>query len=661
MSKSETVFVGYPLTLDSANKMTQESLEEEILKVSHHIAVPAITPDHIREILEEEFKKVLDKLQGHVDQGAVSLSQASDEGAPAIPHSDAVPIITPEQVREILAGELEKVLDILQGRADQVTTTLAALLDQKPENAADRNSSLPHDECFVSVSREETQRLINAIAQLNGKLENGVDLSQALPSSGFSFPEAQQLQGRLCNTSKYLEKIGNEGITALTNAMAASLSQGTPTPTGIPQQPAVIIAALNVVLTLMADITAGFSAHYAKGSRNAVQDSATAALRSAGATERNAATAEGQLRLEKDKVQLEQVKHQLEVDKFNFEKRKSVGHSGDQNPNPKSLNGTDPNGRESSTRPAVPPGNGPENPSQSGPSAPVPYAPHSPSPRSSAAGRKMSAQQRLRMSRELRNVERVRKEFQSQSKAPARKAVPGRNTLVFHHQQRLEKQLSATLRRHRLPDSNESQSSKAKGKQKEAAPHMAHNFGPDIHSSIMAEDSSDQQSDNEDLSNDSRLNWGFADRNNDIAMTKLSPGRARDSSNDKTDGPTSSPSSMEPYRPADSSYLGVDPVSDQRHPIMLKSPSLATAINGDLSPSSLFRSDQPTGTVSTPALSFSLGSKLSSAPDDDGSEPVTPCNPNPDLSKALPGQLQPDMECSEAVTKVITDGDAERH
>jgi hypothetical protein len=661
MSRSETVFVGYTLTLDSANKAAQEFLEET-LKSFHHDAAPTITPDHTREISEGEFERVSDKLRGHVGQGTVSPSQSPDGEAPEISHNDAVPIITPEQVREILGEELEKLLDKLQGQVDQVTTTLTVLLDQKPENTADRNSGLLPDECFVSVSREEIQRLINAIAQLNGKLENGVDLSQALPSSGLSFPRAQQLQGRLCNTSKDLEKIGNEGITALANAMAGSLSQETPTPTGIPQQPAVIIAALNVVLTLVADITAGFSAHYAKGSRNAVQDSATAALRSAGATERNAATAESQLQLEKDKVQLEQVKHRLEVDKFNFEKQKSVGQSGDQNPNSKSSNGTDPNGRNSSMRPAAPPGNGPEDPSQSGPSAPVLFAPHSPSSRSSATGRKMSAQQRLRMSRDLRNVERVRKEFQSQSKAPVRKAVLGRNTLAFYRQQRLEKQLSTSLRRHRFLDSNESQSSKAKGKQKESASHIVHDFGPDIHPSIMVEDSSDQQSDNEDLSIDSQLNWGFADRNNDIAMTKLSPGRARDGSNSKTEDPASSPSSMEPCRPADSSCLGADPVCDQRHPIMLKSPSLATAINGDLSPSSLFRSDQqPTGTVSTPALSFSFGSKLSSALDDDGSEPVTPCNPDPDLTKALPGRLRPDMECSEAVTEVITDGDAERH
>jgi hypothetical protein len=661
MSRSETVFVGYPLTLDSANKATREFLGET-LKSFHHDAVPTITPDHLREISEGEFERVSDKLRGHVDQGTVSLSQSPDGEAPEISHSDAVPIITPEQVREILGEELEKLLDKLQDQVDQVTTTLAALLDQKPENTADRNSGLQPDECFVSVSREEIQRLINAIAQLNGKLENGVDhLSQALPSSGLSFPGALQLQGRLCNTSKYLEKIGNEGVTALANAMAGSLSQETPTPTGIPQQPAVIIAALNVVLTLVADITAGFSAHYAKGSRNAIQDSATAALRSAGATERNAATAESQLQLEKDKVQLEQVKHKLEVDKFNFEKQKSVGQSGDQNPNSKSSNGTDPNGRNSSTRPAAPPGNGPENPSQSGPSAPVLYAPHSPSSRSSATGRKMSAQQRLRMSRDLRNVGRVRKEFQSQSKAPARKAVLGRNTLAFYRQQRLEKQLSTSLRRHRFLDTDESQSSKAKGKQKESASHIVHDFGPDIHPSIMVEDSSDQQSDNEDLSIDSQLNWGFADRNNDIAMTKLSPSRARDGSNSKTEDPASSPSSMEPCRPADSSRPGADPVCDQRHPIMLKSPSLATAINGDLSPSSLFRSDQPTGTVSTPALSFSFGSNLSSALDDDGSEPVTPCIPNPDLTKALPSQLQPDMECSEAITEVITDGDVAGH
>jgi hypothetical protein len=660
MSRSETVFIGYPLTLDSANKVTQEFLEET-LKASHHNAVPTMTPDHIRETSEGALKKVSDKLQGRVDQGTVSLGQSPDEEAPEISHNDAVPIIAPEGVREILAGELEKILDKLQGQVDQVTTTLAALLDQKPENTADRNSSLLHDECFVSVSREEIQRLISAIAQLNGKLENGVDPSQALPSSDLSFSGAQQLQSRLCNTSKYLEKIGNEGVTALTNAMVGSLSQETPTPTGIPQQPAVIIAALNVVLTLVADITAGFSAHYAKGSRNAIQDTATAALRSAGATERNAVTAEGQLQLEKDKVQLEQVKHQLEVDKFNFEKQKLVGQSSDQNPNPKSSNSTDPNGRDSSMRSAAPPGNGPENPSQSGPSSPVPCAPHSPSPRSSVAGRKMSAQQRLRMSRELRNIERVRKEFQSQSKAPARKAVPGRNTLAFCHQQRLEKQLSASLQRHRLLDSNESQSSKAKGKQKESTSHIVHTFGPDIYPSIMAEEFSGQQSDNEDLSIDSQLNWGFADRNNDIAMTKLSPGRARDGSNDKTEDPARSPSSMEPYRPADISYLAADPVSDQRHPIMLKSPSLATAINGDLPASSLFRSDQPTGTISTPALSFSFGSKPSNVQDDDGSEPVTPCNPNPDLTKALPSQLQPDMECSETVTEIITDGEVERH
>jgi hypothetical protein len=654
MSRSAPVFVGDPLTLDSANKMTRESTGTS--KASHHDAVPTIIPDRIREILEEEFKKASDKLQ---DQRAVSLRRLPSEGAPEISDNDAVPTITLEQVREILAGEIEKVSDILRGQVDQVATTLAALLDQRLEKTPDRDSNLLHDECFVSVSREEIQRIINAIAQPDGKLENGIDLTQALPSSGLSFPgtQQQQQQGQLYNASKCLEKIANKGITALANAMAASPSQMTSTPTGIPQQPAVIIAALNVVLTLVADITAGFGAHYAKGSRNAVQDSATAALRSAGATERNATTAEGQLQLERDKLQLEQVKYQLEMDRFKFEQQKSAGQSGDDAPNPNHSNGPDATGRDGSTRPAAPPGNGLENPSQSGPSISV----HSPSPRSSAAGRKMSAQQRVKMSRELRNVERVRKEFLSRPKAPARKAVPGRNVLAFHHQQTLEKQLSASLQRHRLLDRNESQSSKAKGKQKESVSHLVHDFGPCTHPSTMAEDSLNQQSDTEDLPADSQLNWGFANRSNDIAMTKLSPSRNRNSSGENMDGRTNSLSSMDTRQPAASSYLDAGPVPDQRHPVMLKSPSLATAINGDLSPSSLFPFNQTAGTISTPALSFSFGSKLSSAQDDDGSEPVAPCSPNPDLAKVGSGSPQPDMGCSEAAIEVITDDDVGRH